>query len=393
MQTKKAHPIREFILKLLIISVPFNSLGSPIPLVGLTLFIVLVFIILYFSILLRPFSKKPLRNPLLLLITLYAILLISSAINYEPLATGGFSFLRQFPTFIIMFYILSYAIINSYISFKQVMINYLWGMAILSFLFAFGISVSESDEGRMNVLEINSNALTVMTNTALLFILNLIGKYRIKGAQFLMYICFIPVLLFITISTGSRGGFFGLIIAIFVYFFFLKRNFQGKIKYFILGAVLLSLLTITFLSNELIYNRIFNSNESLANSRLPIWEVAYSVVSNDIFIGVGLFEYQVEMTQRMGRYFSVHNEYLAILIYSGILGFSLFIRFLYIAIKAAYNAYVNYENPIYLSLLALLMFALSNGGAFLLSTTTWFLIPIIMFPQYCKEYNQNNIKK
>jgi O-antigen ligase len=83
------------------------------------------------------------------------------------------------------------------------------------------------------------------------------------------------------------------------------------------------------------------------------------------------------MVHYFGRFRATHNEFLSVLIYSGAVGLSLFLYFIFRAYKVAFDAYKSRQNPLFISLLALVIFTLFKGGGFILTTFLWFIFFLI----------------
>ena len=184
-------------------------------------------------------------------------------------------------------------------------------------------------------------------------------------------------MLYVTVLTGSRGGFLSLIIAIIVYFYFYTNKRTGKIKNTLKGVTAALIILIIFLANDLMYTRITETSETLSSDRIPLWNAAFQIVKDDLIFGVGVFKFQMETPKFLGKLSAIHNEYLTILVYSGLTGLFLYLYFLYKVIKSAYYVNKYYNNPVFLSVGAIILFTLFKGGGMLLSVIAWFMLALI----------------
>jgi O-antigen ligase len=382
-----------FLLKIAIFSMPFSDLGSPIPLVNLTLFILLIYVMVLAPSLLKRNTFNEVKKPLSLLIILYLLILVISIINFVPYTRVSMSFIRQFPLYIMVVYILSDAMIKGNLSLRVILIYYIAGFTFMSILFLMGIDVKESEEGRRTILGINANKIAIYGNVAILFCLNLLQKFRFSNQKrYLLYFLF-PIFIYMIVSTGSRGGVIGLLLSILIYYYFKGQGFQGKFGNSFKGLLIIGILVLVFLSNDLLYQRFFQTGNEMTSDRSSIWEVAYSIVSNNLIFGVGVFKYESEMIHLYGKYKATHNEFLSILIFSGMIGLSVFLYFLTKVYKCAIYSNRNQQNPIFISLFALMVFTLFKGGGFFLTLFLWFVFSLILTSNVnFGKFKQNYVK-
>jgi O-antigen ligase len=386
--------LRIRLLKLLIMSIPFDTISIIIP--QLRLPVLIFFLYLFISIITwdKQFNFSSTIKPLLLIILLYSLIFLVSYQNVTNSTGAGKSFLNQFIIFIFLFYFISTELINLNIGFDQVMKWYITGVSILLLLFILGIEVTERGGGRLSVAGANPNAIAIYSNIALIFIVNLFEKLQLTIKAKYFYLFLVPGLFYIAILSGSRGGFIGLALAFFVYYFFSNIGSGQRMMSIVKAVIGVVILSAIFLSNDLLYSRFFEQEGSLADSRMPLWEVGYSIVKNDLLFGVGLFRYQQEITLIMGRYIAIHNEYLGILIYSGLVGLALFILFIYTCFKSAMFVSRQYNNPMFLSLLVMIVFVLFKGGGTFLSLFTWFILALAYSSKFSYQnyYAQNSLQ-
>lgn len=130
------------------------------------------------------------------------------------------------------------------------------------------------------------------------------------------------------LMTMSRGGWVGLAVAALVFVFFInKRLLLFGIPIMAGGALLLpSSVLSRFLT-------IFNFADSSTSYRFKIWEITEQVIHDHFLVGVGLghqpFKYVFETYIRTMPIFHAHNTYLEIFAELGLVGFLVFIFFIF----------------------------------------------------------------
>ncbi len=151
------------------------------------------------------------------------------------------------------------------------------------------------------------------------------------------------------ISTGSRGGWIGLMFSMVILFYYLIVTKRVQTRS-IIGPVLISVIILSvigYYSSEMIERRLTGDDYGSAESRIPMFKTAFALIADKPVGGVGINNYQVVMKKyntavESLRYKSidrpVHNMYLLILGESGFIGFITFgiltIYLFFIVIKA-----------------------------------------------------------
>lgn len=393
MQPIKTFRLRQLLLKAFILSIPFNNLGSPIPLLSLSLFILLLYFIISAPNLIKRTTFNIIQKPLTYLIILYFLILATSLINFIPDTRYSMTSLRHIPMYIVVTYIFSDAIIKGLLSLKTILIYYIAGFALMTALFFVGFNVSNI-VGRQSLMGINPNRIATLSNIAILSIVNLLHKYSISNIKRYLLYAMLPAFIYLSIATASRGGFIGLMLALSVYYYFKKQGISGKLKNSFKVFFIAGILTLVFLSNDVFYQRIFETEKGMTEDRTRIWEIAYRLVSDDIVFGIGVFRYERDIMTILHKYKSTHNEYLSILITSGILGLSIFLLFLYEAYKSSLASIKNSQNPLFMSLLALILFTFFKAGGSFIAIYTWFIFPLILTSNVVlNNLHCHNVKK
>ena len=159
------------------------------------------------------------------------------------------------------------------------------------------------------------------------------------------------VILFVSIHIlAYRTG----LLALYITLFFQLFAFIKNQKQYLIGGVLLILLVtapvVAYLSLESVQLRVENTRTDISryinheninyysiSQRLAAWETAFSIVKRNWLVGVGPADIKLEMERQYDikdfglskpNQVMIHNQYLHILVGSGIIGLSLFLYML-----------------------------------------------------------------
>ena len=96
-----------------------------------------------------------------------------------------------------------------------------------------------------------------------------------------------------------------------------------------------------FLAKEKIMDRLQSSvGEGDIGGRQEIWLKVIPIIENNPLFGVGKTGYSQYALGVFNKFFSPHNVLLEILIYTGIIGLSIFSYFLFRLVKQSYSYYI-----------------------------------------------------
>ncbi len=135
------------------------------------------------------------------------------------------------------------------------------------------------------------------------------------------------------ILTGSRGGWIAVAFSLLIFFIWLVRNrhlsLWSVFKLAVFFVLIACCLLLVFY--EKIEQRLFGEDYNSAISRIPMFQIAWSIIKDHPFGGVGINNYAVNMREYndtlIGRRFKtisrpVHNMYLLVAGETGFLGLS-----------------------------------------------------------------------
>jgi putative inorganic carbon (HCO3(-)) transporter len=138
------------------------------------------------------------------------------------------------------------------------------------------------------------------------------------------------------IVTGSRGAWIGVVLSLILFFYLLYRNSHVSLRSLIgpsfLALFILSVLVIGF--SGYIERRISGEDHGSAISRIPMFQIAFSLIEAHPIGGVGINNYTIKMREYndtlIGRRFKtiarpVHNMYLLITGETGVIGLFAFL--------------------------------------------------------------------
>lgn len=377
-----SNKMRIFCLSIFILSICFQKwepFGSPYAnATFLCFFIYLFFCILNFK---ESFSLKYIKQYLFLIVSLFLLMLIMNYVNYERYSTNVYSELRQLFMQIIFFWVFYNELISNKGLLNKVLSRFVNSVTILSLFVILGFGV-DYVSGRLIILGENPNAIAFWLVVALLII---IKETREKNTG-LIGKCLSMILLilfsFVIIKTGSRGALVILAVGLFsyfgTYFLFSKKRLLIKIPVISCALAIGMFGLYTIFKADIMQERFLEELDKRDyGGRLQIWGASLEIFKSDPIFGVGPARYEREIASTFLDYKDVHNEYLKVLCYSGIVGGLLFLAFLSILIKGSYRYIRAGNSPLSLTyMLMLTVFLFKSGGA-LHTFALWFLFAYI----------------
>ncbi|RZJ76716.1 MAG: O-antigen ligase domain-containing protein [Flavobacterium sp.] len=379
---------KNLFLRLLIFSIPFNELSVIIPQIRVPTFIFFFYLLTAIGDM-KFTDMRLIKKPFYPLLLLYITIFLSSFLNFVPGYNFGSSYLRQFVIYIIFFYFITIEFTRGTIGIKDGLKMYNYGVYFFLSFVILGIDTNFKD-GRLSILGTNANLVGVFCVSSILITTYFHWeKLNKKSYHHIIFAVKIVLLLLAIASSGSRGAFFSMLLTTGIYIIFLQRHNIRRVQYGFIALIAGGMMTLVMLSSGKLAERLLEDDD-LSASRTEIWSAALEVMGNNYFMGIGLFTYQRNIEELMGRMFAVHNEFLAIFIYSGVLGILFLLTMLWHILKAAYTFYKRFNNPILLSLLIGILFAASKGGGVFISINTWFFFSLIYASKYLvptKNYN------
>lgn len=262
------------------------------------------------------------------------------------------------------------------------------GNVILTFLYFLGIGQTDLSlelEGRASIFGNNQNYLGLSLSLSSLYILyNLFFCEKSKLTFYLYIISILPITYFMFL-TGSRTAFLLFVLGILILVLLSKGiRKMYKILFFIFFSIITIQLLIFFRDKLDIFQRLTATLEDGDSAnRDIIWSGLLYFFSDFIFLGVGKTGYL-----RMVGDLSPHNAFLEILIYTGIIGLSIFIIFLTSLFRNILRLNSNTNNffpiVIYIGVFGILV----TGQLFDQKVIWYFLACLIQHPGYKSKVNE-----
>jgi O-antigen ligase len=265
------------------------------------------------------------------------------------------------------------------------------GILIMTVLFIFGIGVDYED-GRLTIFGENSNKVGLYAITAFMFILSTIVENPLNygRSRYYLIIALAPLINMVA-QSASRVTFFSFII-ILLLFFILKggKSTIRRAGLIIFGFIAIYVILNYLLSFEILRNRVLDTIEDkdLAGRDL-IWESFLPLfISNPVF-GVGLSGYTEASYKIYKLFYSPHNVFLEVAIYTGLIGLIAFLVFLYRVVRFAFNA-LSSQHYILPLLLIVLIILICFSGQMLNVKPYWMIIAYILSVPLNRPEIKNN---
>lgn len=196
---------------------------------------------------------------------------------------------------------------------------------------------------------------------------------------------YIFLLLFMILNTGSRGAALILPIILFIFFFYsYTANIVRKSVYLIFSSVIVLFFAYLFFNFGVTSDRLATSFErtdrgtiELLHDRIPMWEVAFATGRENLLFGVGGHQYALEL-RKLGRPFqNVHNDFLHLYVFSGLIGVSIIIFILVLLMFRLIELRNVYLAPFVIALYFIVLFQMTKGGGVIHSLYTWVILSYV----------------
>ena len=150
-----------------------------------------------------------------------------------------------------------------------------------------------------------------------------------KGKERIFALIAIPFWIFDLVAIGSRGGFLGFVLATGL--FFIRSRRKLKLVTVIVPAVLL----LSIFSTAYFWNRMDTipayEKDTSATNRIAMWKIALKYSEENLVLGIGTRNFPFISQKELGLHDSqerglvVHNSYIELLVENGILGLTLYL--------------------------------------------------------------------
>lgn len=318
--------------------------------------------------------KKYIYLPLLLFLLITLVSLFN--INYFSSSFFNTTLLLN----IIMFWFLINHFRRDERIFDKGFIWFVISSALLGTFYLLGIGADLDLDGRITIFNDNSNGIGVKMAIASLYLIDHTLNNKYKKIYKPYYLLLLIPIVSLLIATASRVAFISFLVGIIVFFLFQKtRKVYSKLLIILFGFIVI-IIGFNYLQktdSTLLLRLNKTVDEGNISGRDEIW-LSYMplIIDNPIF-GVGI----TGTTNYSFTFFhsnkSPHNVFIEILLYSGIVGLSIFLIFLFYFYKNAY-LYYKINNFLYPLLLSVPVMGLLLSGQLLGVKVGWLVFAIAL---------------
>jgi len=280
---------------------------------------------------------------------------------------------------ILLFWFIINHVRKDYFILEKAMLSFALGSVTLAILFIADIGVVYID-GRLSMFGSNANniGLRISISSIILFVTVIQNRLNLGSYRYVILLL-LPFMLRVIAETGSRLSTISFILAFVIGITLYKSKYLWSKILLITGGILfISFLTLWMLNSEILKERLLNTvNSKEVGGRDEIWIEIFPLLKENPVFGVGITGYRQFATYIYGETFSPHNVILEVLCYTGIIGLSFYLIFLYQIFKRSYLSYKN--NGILLPLLLILpVIGLILGGQILDVKFGWIIFAYII---------------
>ena len=231
------------------------------------------------------------------------------------------------------------------------------GSILVGLLLFFGIGLTEmaeDDDGlivRQTFFNAGPNeiALKIAVGAVVVFSHFINNPLQLSLFTRCVLLAGIPLILIAMVGTGSRAAILILPVCGLAWLFFKVIAANNRFLMIMVGSILLTLITIPtfFLMSQLetfqlIADRISSTGgtgDFSEKGRFTLWIGFFSLIFENPFFGNGYSGFDMITYEYFGFIESPHNVLLEVILYTGFIGLSLYLLFLFRITKAAYQLF------------------------------------------------------
>jgi len=255
-----------------------------------------------------------------------------------------------------------------------------YGSLILSVLYFFGIGVEIAEfGGRTTMFGDNENNVGIRMAISTIIFWRFFNQSEFSNfLKTILYLFPIPFLLILLIDTGSRVSLISVSLALMFSFLFIKKKYLTSKLLFIICGVILLFYGINFVfESDVMGSRIQKTiDDGTLAGRDEIWKRVTPFILDNLIFGVGNSGYSYFSFKEFGNLKAIHNVFIEVLVYTGIIGFSLYSYFFMKIIKNSYRVYKK-MNEILPILLLIPILGLMLSAQLLNVKTGWIIFAYI----------------
>lgn len=340
--------------------------------------------IYFFSILINFrdfFQKKEISHYLKPIWLFFAWLTIISLININQVSSAFFNF-SIFQVIILFWLLINHERRDPGIL-ERGMVSYAIGSVVLALCYFTGIGVQYAHGDRVVLFGDNENIIGLRMSISLMILLMnwLQNPMKLSKLRYLFLVP-LPIMMSLLAATGSRTAFLSLILMLIAGVLIYKT--KKKSHNFIilaLGVAVIIFALQYFLSSGVMMSRLQKTTETgdLAQ-RDAIWFFIIPIIMNHPIFGIGETGYAWHVGP-----ISPHNVLLEVLIYSGLIGFMLFMIFI---IRVSKQAFLTYKQSglILFPLLLVPVYLMILSGQMLFTKIAWVIFSYIAASPFSQSF-------
>lgn len=377
--------INKYCLFILVFSVTFEN-WDPFKLIGtisVTYMASIFYIITWIPLLKIKFRLLPLKEYVVPLVLFIIMGVLSTALNSGY--AQGFEDLynERMVLLVILMFLIANHFYNDYLLVSIVLKIYVASILLMYVLYLLGIGV-EFENGRLVLFGENPNSVGVKAVIAFLIVLSeVLNKYSFKRLVIGVFIL-LPLLNLVILS-ASRGALLSVFLGVAVLVITLKINMVKKLMLGIIAVGFsIFFFNLVMRTNLVFRNRIMRTIESGDTGRNQLWDSAFQIIGDNLFIGVGLPGALPVMFQYSGRRMDPHNVFLYVLMTTGIIGFIFFMLFLFRLGKNLFETFKYTKSALFMVVFIVLLFNMFKAGGGINNIFFWFFFAILIGATFYK---------
>lgn len=310
----------------------------------------------------RDYKRKiqQITNSKLMIILLSFYLLLIVSLSYSTNLDVGLNILNKYSYWIVII-VIATSLKKKYIN--NVITAFLLGM-LVSEIIAYGVffdlwTWKENTKYTMSPFMMHIDYSVFLAFSSILIFNRLISRDYNMSSKIVMFIFFLSTTINLFLSIG-RTGQVAYIAGIIVMFFLYYRISIRSVLYSFITIIIIYFSAFNF--SETFQKRVFHATndivkifESNYNSswgiRVAYWIISYDIVKENPLLGVGIGSYfdatlktvskdnfkEMSSIKEYVIAHHFHNQFLMILVATGILGVAVFIYFIFQVFKVSYN--------------------------------------------------------
>jgi O-antigen ligase len=274
-----------------------------------------------------------------IILVFFSFLLFVNAINADSThdTIVNFTILQN----IILFWILlNHEHVEPFVLEKG-LFSFALGAAVLAFLYFNGIGI-ELSEGRISIFGDNQNAIGQRMSVSVIIISMVVlqNSLQLNKSRYLLFLL-IPLMLSLMVATGSRLAILTFAVMFITGVMLVKaRNYYLKGIILLAGVISFFFIWHVIMQNEVLRTRLLMSlQEGHLSDRDVIWQNILPLIESNPIFGVGQSGYTAFCMSNFGRYVSPHSVIMELLCFTGIIGFIIYLFFLYKIFRKGYSSY------------------------------------------------------